>query len=657
VSIVHKRIVVAVSVVLFALMAVAVGIVADVHDLSYPQQLGTKSAASLDFSASGMSDQDAFRQLGMLSDRMGLGLVKVAPDLSGDQSGQIFVVLGTQNPFPSTIRHFGAEPDAQIKGAATLEHSYASGQYLVTGATTHLAEFQSWLTTRRIGNEWTDDNLGATLTFLVRQGSFRTSLLAAVALMVSLVLYWLSVKAKSRALRVLAGVPTWRVQCEDLGGFLMTMTAGAVLCTVVAVSYVGFAHGWIFVPYYASTLLAFDAIVTCATMLCAVTMSAVSWPSAKTLASREPAVRSLRSISIVLKATTFALILATVAPAFAACADSRESAVQLAQWNSLADQAAISFPAAIGESGFQEIVGKVGDIVRDAEGCNAVALSYTWTGDDAKDADFGPYRYMSLVNQRWLDLMLNEGGDGQRELALSPLPLDQVPHGAEQYLGPNMELWSRDHLTAAEALAKVSFYRYSGAMKIPMSLAGSGDLVFPDDAIVVVVPRLHDMFNDSFLASLASSKNLVFTGVGPTLALITRHGLQHKLQVKNVAEEGVLRAQFAAYFAWLQGFALVALIVALLVSAVVGAFITAVLKAQRDFPLRLAGKRWLEILAERVAGEWVVGVALTVLVILTRGFEGGALVTVVAVAGLLMSPLAHFMAARWAFENVSRRRL
>lgn len=650
----HKRIVVAVSVVLFALMAVAVGIVADIHDRSYPQQLGAKSAASLDFSASGMSDQDAFRQLGMLSDRMGLGLVKVAPDLSGDQSGQVFVVLGAQGRFPSTIRHFGDEPDAQIRGATTLEHSYASGQYLVTGATTHLAEFQTWLTTHRVVNTWVDDSLGTTLKFLVIQGSFATSLLAAVALMVSLVLYWLSVKAKGRALRVLAGVATWRIQYEDLGGFLVAMWAAAVICDVVAMIYVGLVHGWVFVSYYASTLLTFDAIVIFATMVCAVAMSAASWPSTKMLAAREPAVKSLRSIAVVLKAVTFVLVLAAVAPALAAYTESRDSAIQLAQWKSLADQVAISFP--VDESGFKEIMSKVGDVVGEAESRNSVALSYTWT-DDRNGVNFESYHNMSLVNQRWLDLMLNEGGGGQRKPALSPLPLDQVPEGARQYFGQGMELWSRDHLTAAEALTKVSFYRYSGSMKIPLSLAGNGDLVFPDNAIVIVAPSLHGLFNDDFLTSLASTKNLVFTGLGPTLALMAQHGLQYKLQVKYVAEEGVLRAQLAAYFAWLQGVSLVALFVALVVSALIGAFITAVLKARRDFPLRLVGKRWLEILAERVAREWVVGIALTALVVLARGFEGGVLVAVVAVAGLLMSPLAHLMAARWTFANVSLRRL
>jgi hypothetical protein len=114
--VVHRRIVFAVSAVLFSLLAAAAVIVADLHDRGYPAQLGAKSAVDLDFSESGMSDAEAFRQLGMLSDHLEIGLVKVAPDLSGNQSGQVFVAVGDQDSFPDSIQRFGNQPDAQASG-------------------------------------------------------------------------------------------------------------------------------------------------------------------------------------------------------------------------------------------------------------------------------------------------------------------------------------------------------------------------------------------------------------------------------------------------------------------------------------------------------------------------------------------------------------
>lgn len=239
----HRRVVVAVSATLLALLAAAVVIVTDLHDRDYPVQLGAESSVSLDFAESGMSDKEAFRQLGKLSDRLGLELVKVAPDLGGDQSGQVFVVVGPRWSFPEMITRFGDQPDARMRRSAALQNSYASGQYLITGDTARLAEFEGWLTAHRVITERNDDSLGDVLQLLIRQSSFATSLLAAAALMVSLALYWLSVKARGRALRVLAGVPTSRIQYEDLVGFLAAMSVAAVPCGVVAVIYVGIAHG------------------------------------------------------------------------------------------------------------------------------------------------------------------------------------------------------------------------------------------------------------------------------------------------------------------------------------------------------------------------------------------------------------------------------
>lgn len=165
----HRRIVIVVSAVLFALLAAVAVIVTDLHDRFVPVALGATATVSLDFGQSGLADEEAFRQLGMLSDRLGLGLVKVAPDLGGDQSGQVFVVVGADGRFPDTIRRFGEQPDAQIRESAALAHSYASGQYLVTGDTTRLAEFKAWLAMHQIVNRWTADTLGTTLQLLVRQ--------------------------------------------------------------------------------------------------------------------------------------------------------------------------------------------------------------------------------------------------------------------------------------------------------------------------------------------------------------------------------------------------------------------------------------------------------------------------------------------------------
>ncbi|MGG3833772.1 MULTISPECIES: hypothetical protein [Geobacillus] len=314
----HKKIVVAVSAVQFLLLALVGIVVSDVHDRFFPEQLDVKAKVTLDFSQSDLRQEDVFRQLGAMSDRWELGLMKIAPDLRGNQSGQIFVQVGQKGDFPKRIQRFGHEPDAKIRDRRALAHSFANGDYLVTGKTDHIDELKHWLASHRVDQKWSEETLLTILQFLIVQSDFGVALLAVSMLMVSLALYWLAVKAKGRALRVLAGVPTSRIQCEDFSRFLLAMVLAASILDVLAALYVGFVHGWGFVPYYSKVLLLAEAMVISLTMACALIFSVASWPNPEMLAMREPAVKRLARSSAVLKLAVFAFVLSTVSPAISA---------------------------------------------------------------------------------------------------------------------------------------------------------------------------------------------------------------------------------------------------------------------------------------------------------------------------------------------------
>ncbi|CCQ93335.1 conserved membrane hypothetical protein [[Clostridium] ultunense Esp] len=671
-KIVHKKIVIAVSMLLFLLLATVSVVISDLHDRFLPEQLGVKSKVSLDFTNANMSAEEAFRQLGLISDRLGLGLMKVAPDLGGDRSGQVFVKVGTQGSFPEKIRRFGDQPDAEIRESNALAHSFANGDYLVTGEAARIDEFKDWLTAHRVHQRWSGETFSMILQFLVIQSDFGITLLAAVALMVSLALYWLAVKARGRALRVLAGVSTWRIQYEDLVGFLVAMAVSAAILDIFAVTYVGLAYGWVFVPYYSKVLLASEAIVVLTTMGFAFALSVASWPSPTMLAKREPAVKSLQKSSVALKVVTFTLLLATVAPAFTAYMQSKQAAEEQAMWNAMADQVVLSFPTRAGvtsgeevESNFQQLMPGVGDMVREAEARNAIALSNTYPPDflSMNKIDITPYRYLTIINRKWLDLMLDGNRDGETQgnrpvPGLVPLSLDQIPEDAKQFIKLYLLHSSRNQKNQSEVLNEIKFYRYNGPGKLPFVQMG-GELVFPkaNEALILLVPGVYEVFDDSDLTSIASSRELLFTGLEATQRLLAERGLQGRILVKYMAEEGILRAQVAAYFAWLRVGSLVALIVALTIAASIGAFITAVLKAKRDFPLRLGGKSWWMILRERVMGEWFAGAAMTLLVMLLQGSQGIAFVAATGAMVLLLLPPVHFVTARWVFTKVGLRRL
>lgn len=202
---------------------------------------------------------------------------------------------------------------------------------------------------------------------------------------------------------------------------------------------------------------------------------------------------------------------------------------------------------------------------------------------------------------------------------------------------------------------------------MPVAQGGGGSLSFLDDVLVAVMPSLHQTFDDSNLTSMVSTRNILFTGVAATQAMIEREGLSAEtlsgrgirgdLSVVYVAEEGILRAQFMAYVVWLMNLALTALVVAFTVATAISALITALLHAKRDLPLRLSGRPWARILQSRVSRELLAGAALVSLLALVQRPDSMGALLVAAMFGMFVVPLSHLWAANRCFSGVSRRRI
>ena len=217
-TLVYKRIIVAVAGALFALLALLAAIITDLYDRDFPQAIGVESRFSLNFSESDFSITEAFAKLEELDTRWDLGLVKVAPDLASDGDDQIFVALNDGN-LPAEFTWFGGEGVGKIVGKDRLATSYPDGFYLVTGEKAHLGEFEDTLKSAGVEVGRGDASIFDSLGFVIQERGFAAAVLSAFALIVALALFWLSLRARGRALRVLGGCPTVRIQVQDLAGF------------------------------------------------------------------------------------------------------------------------------------------------------------------------------------------------------------------------------------------------------------------------------------------------------------------------------------------------------------------------------------------------------------------------------------------------------
>lgn len=649
----HRRLVFAVSLVLFALLALLATVITDLNDRSFPQGLRASSVLSLDFAQSGMDDVEAFANLAAQDQRWHLGLVKVAPDLSGDIDRVFISVTPGAHP-PRDIPLFRPSERAQLRNASALSRSYATGQYLITDRNAEPAGFRSWLAEHQVGVTWVDNSVGTTVRAVTEQNEFLIAVVAAVMLFVALILYWLTVLARGRALRVLGGTSAARVQLEDLVGVAAPVVVAAVMCGAAVTAIVGAHSGWVFTPELLRAVAVIFGTVLVATVVVAAVMSAVSLPSPKMLANRTPGVVTLRKVSAALKLVTFLLVIATIGPAVGSYQNAAQAAQQQAQWRSLSQQVRVAVNGAHGETGFQRIKNQLGATVLDSQRSNGVAFSYTWTPDMVSAAGLArPSQDVSLVSPSWLALMKRDPASSKD---FTPDPGAASSPMVRGFLAPNMGLWRRGE-TPGDVFRGMQFLRFHSTKTLPLASAGSGDLIFASDALLVVVPDVHAAFNDDYLGSVMSTGNLLFNGADATTAVLHRNELYQQTRVVYAATEGVLRAQFAAYFAWLRGVSLASMLIALLIAAAVSALISSIIAAKRDFPLRLNGTSWPRIVADRVSIEVAFIVGFALFIVTLQGYERWWAPGMLAVLAAFAAPVAHAVATRWCFQTTVQRKL
>lgn len=651
----HRRVIIAVSGLLFTLLSVLAVILTDVTDRRFPASLNATSSVYLDFSLSSMDDTQAFAALEKSSEELKLNMLKVAPDLSGGAEDKVYISVAPSHHPARPITVFNSNGKAEVRDSSALTSSYPSGEYLVAGSQSNIERFRSWLTRHNVESKWTENSLSTAVKILLFQSEFLIALVAAVVLLVGVVLYWLTALARGRALRILAGAPILRVQGEDLLGFMLPAGATAAVCGIGTMAAIGFHSGWVFVPVIARILLVLFGTILGLTATVALIMSWLSLPSPVTLAKRLPGVVALRKIATASKIVTFMLVIATASPAVAAYQQASTAAADQAQWRALSQQVNITFGSNLDETQFQRLKKKLGEVIKDAEKTKLVGLSYTWSAATLQQ-QFGVAfpSNVAIVNRKWLALMQRDPATNPE---LAPVVDTSSIQPIREALSPSMQIWRREANALSDPFQGIDFFRFHSDKSLPLAYGGSGALIFSRDALLLVVPDAYLTFNDSFLGSAMSSKNMVFEGTDTTRQLVQRHGLSRDVRVVNSAEDGVLRAQYTAYFSWLRGVSLAAIAVALLVSVGVSALITAILSAKRDLPLRLQGYSYLRIAVDRSYLEYGFIVAALMATMTLQSFSNWWAPLAVAVAALLAAPCAHVLATGWCIRKAIQRAL
>ncbi|NHA00686.1 hypothetical protein G5V59_13525 [Nocardioides sp. W3-2-3] len=169
----YQRIIALVAGSLFALIAVLGAVMTDLNDRKLSRADSARPAPSTSTSAANSTPDDrALAELARLSDEHDLGLVRILPDLAGDNDGRVFVPVGDRaHDLPTKVHWYGDQPTGVVRGPGALDHSFATGQYLATGPREGLDAFESTLTGEGVRVNRVDNTFAQSLSFLVRQES------------------------------------------------------------------------------------------------------------------------------------------------------------------------------------------------------------------------------------------------------------------------------------------------------------------------------------------------------------------------------------------------------------------------------------------------------------------------------------------------------
>ncbi|WP_125979055.1 hypothetical protein [Bifidobacterium goeldii] len=570
---------------------------------------------------------------------------------------QVFVPLaGTALPgleSGASIRRFGGLPDGKVAGSDRLDSASASGQYLVCGRWDDSARsaLDDWATSMGVRLEYGDDDLAGDLRMLLGQSSFRVAVGAAVALTAVLVLFWLSFKARSRALRVLAGVPAWKIQVDDAVGLMLPMLAVAVIVDAAAVLGVLVSRGWVFVPYLLRVTLLLEATVVACLLAFALVLSAVCWPSACMIADRRPMPQGLLWASVLVKAVVFVAVLAVIAPSASSFRDATDAAREQSVWQRLRDQVSVSVTFGPDQTDMNV---KTAALIHAMERQGKAALSYTFT-DGPEQRTTADTPVTGIVSRSWLDLV---GIDPDATTGIAPVGADRLDEQSRQVVD-QFSTWATDDAQAKRLRTESRYYVLDG-VTVPLLKGGSDDMLFSRHATIIVVPDLDGFSDSGFLTPALSSRNIILTGLDDTRRQVARAGLGSAVSVRYIAEAQILRAQFSAYFAWMQAAAIILLLAAFAMVALVGADVRATLRAGHDYPLLLAGYAPGRLAAPTILMETLfalVAAGIVCVILVVQQLDGIPITLFVATIAALFSAVCHRTATASRFRAINDRTL
>lgn len=646
-------------------LSVLAGIYISTAEEAFPR--GAEFTASLDFSQVQIPKAQVISELDSLADATDLHLAKVVADPEDFFNSRSLYAFGKEAPTTAKkLDWFKPGMHGQLLSARELGTASLSGPYVYSGSENATHQLTQWLDAHLVKRDISaKDTVGILQQALLDTGAWLT-FLTCLVLLKTLVIAWYVLRSKARTLKVLCGTPSTKIVLEDLLSLVRVVAIPAIvgiLAVIVVVAVQGKAS------YLTSFALTSGAFLSCALgimVLCALLVSALTWPSVDGVASRQPPEKNFQKISELLKAATLVLITVTLPVVGASIAEATSLSNQSGQWEVLKGQVSLRIGVR-SDAEFQSRQAELHDLADAASSAGKLTLSYAIKPeylvrqDEVGSADLGGYDGVVIANPSYLraisPLIGSDASSGDPLGAESTkVSFDKLPATLKDYLSIQFPLWNRsgDNLNGLER--DLHNYRFSGQKEFPALTPVLGEMTHFRNPLVILVDDPARTFNNSTIGSFLTTANLTFNDAGWVRDYLAEHSLGGAvLSVDRISDAALYNSQLQNQSAGMKTLSFTLVLLALTMSTAVSALVYALSKSRRLFVQRTSGWTWFKSLARRLVWEGTMAMVLAVAMYFALGAGARPDVWWALIAAplyVLISLILHISSARGVFTRM-----
>lgn len=615
--------------------------------------LGSQHRGTILFGESGLTTAQILTGLAEVSRQHDLEIYLEVPGKDDPFQGLDVYAVGHEQPTaPTRIAWLSLTRHGMLYPAAELRETNLSTVYAVKGSWEGVTALTRWAESAGAQpGQWGEETPFTVFSGGLVHGAAGIPLVALAVLWVTIVLAWYAARAEARAVRLLAGTPGWRIQAQDVLGWLRVVVPVLLAGVLVVLTTVGLVKGW-------SNGLAVGGVVAGYLMLMlglgvcfGLVASMVTAPSVSSLVLRKPPEARFEFPSQLLKAVALSLGLAALPALLWQAQGSLTRATIQGRVVALTGYVSQSV-GGVTEEELDTAYEQLDRFVQAVDATGTLAYAEILTrGEVSAELVAAGFDSVAVVNSHYAERFGLGVGDG----SLEPVPAEQTE---ELLASGRLSTRLRDDGASAEANG-LRGYRVTGGEGI-VAPSGSGlGFRHAERPLLLISEKISTSLSADSLVSALTSDYLLFKDTTVIDKAAHDAGVSQMLLSRSRAtDSALLAAQFANQVVFTVGAGIVILLAAIAVSGWLSARVYASNNARFIYPMLTYGRSWWTVLRRRILTETGIITSTFILVsivYLALGMAWSPVLLLGMVLYLGYSSLCHQRAVMAMIHSVTQR--